>query len=443
MGPTRQFTLNVVAAVREGDRPALDEALEQVSRQTLQMMQRAKPTDVLIDFAALAGLHYARWVIIPGRGDPYQSPGGGVAPRGPDSLALNAWYDGPENESRANEREARSQFVGALVAAGRRALDALYAHCEGYPEGAEDARIVEYLLARHLPAAALYFGSPGRSCRQILDEAALARSARQIIDALRTKGPLPNARTVRLRVIAALGKTPLDFPPQERAWASLILRGLLLVVLAILFLPLTLVAPFWLLILEATDRQFDPVFSKSEREHVEQTTRGEDLFFQNPLSNVVEVKGGWFRRQLLKLVLLAIDGLAKDYFVRGVLGSIPSIHAADWYLLDGGRRLAFVSNYDSSWESYLGDFIDRAGNGLTAVWSNTSGYPLTHLLLWAGSSAGDRFKAWSHHIQVRTRVWYAAYPHLSIVEINDATLIRRGLANEYAVPPEEWLARVT
>jgi hypothetical protein len=157
----------------------------------------------------------------------------------------------------------------------------------------------------------------------------------------------------------------------------------------------------------------------------------------------VEVKGGWFRRQLLRLTLFGVDALAKYLFVRGVLGKIPSIHAADWYLLDGGRRLAFVSNYDSSWESYLGDFIDQASSGLTAVWSNTSGYPRTHFLAFAGSNAGDRFKAWSHHIQVRTRVWYAAYPLLSIVEINDATLIRRGLANEYAVPAEEWLARVT
>jgi hypothetical protein len=443
MRPTRQFTLNVVAAVREGDRAPLDEALDQVSSQTLQAMRGAKPTDALIDFGALAGLHYARWVIIPGRGDLYQSPGGGVAPRGPDSLALNAWYDGPENEPRADENEARRRFVGALVAAGRRALDALYAHCESYPEGAEDARIVEYLLARHRSAAALYFGSPGRSCRQILDEAALAGSVRKIVDALRAEGPLPSARAVRLRVLAKLGAPPIDFPPQERAWGSLLPRGLLLLVLALLFLPVLLVALVWLLVLERTDRPFAPVFSKSEREHVEQTTRGENLFFQNPLSNVVEVKGGWFRRQLLRLVLFGIDALAKYYFVHGVLGEIPSIHAADWYLLDDGYRLAFVSNYDSSWESYLGDFIDQASSGLTAVWSNTSGYPRTHFLAFAGSSAGDRFKAWSHHIQVRTRVWYAAYPLLSIVEINDGTLIRRGLANEYAVPPEEWLARVT
>jgi hypothetical protein len=195
--------------------------------------------------------------------------------------------------------------------------------------------------------------------------------------------------------------------------------------------------------LETTDAVFEPIFNKEEREHVARTTANENLFFQNGLSNVVEVKATWFRRCLLRGVLFLIDTLARDYFVNGKLGQIPSIHAAHWYLLDGGRRLAFVSNYDSSWESYLGDFIDQASSGLTAVWSNTAGYPRTRWLAFAGSNAGQRFKAWSHHIQVETPVWYSAYPNVSIVEVNDATLIRRGLADPAAVPPHVWLDRVT
>jgi hypothetical protein len=250
---------------------------------------------------------------------------------------------------------------------------------------------------------------------------------------------LPEAREVRARVIAALGGPPSGFPRQERGWDALLARGLVV----LLLVPFALAALPGLLALEATDRQFSPIFSKDEREHVEVTTRGEDLFYQNALSNIVDVKSGVFRRLLLRLVLFAVNTLGRDWFVDGSLGEIPSIHAAHWYLLDGGTRLAFVSNYDGSWESYLGDFIDRASSGLTAVWSNTSGYPRTHFLAFAGSNAGDRFKAWSHHIQVRTRVWYAAYPNLSIIQINDATLIRRGLADPVAVPPETWLARVT
>ncbi len=437
--PTRQFVLNIVAPIRGEARAPLDIVLDRIAAETLQAMHGHRPNDALVDFGAVPNIHYARWVLIPGRGDHYQSPGGGSAPHGPDALALNAWYDGPEGQWAADEGHERQSLVGTLVAVARRAIDALYEHCLDYPRGATDAGVVGYLCARHRPAAALYFGAPGRSRRQIVYEADLARRVRLVIDSLRTEGPLPDASAVRTRVLAELGEAPAPFPPQHRAWASLVGRGLALVPL----LPALPLALLWLRVLETHDRAFDPVYSKSEREHVEITTHGENLFFENPLSNVVEVKDGWFRRQLLKVVLFSVGTLGKDYFVRGRLGKIPSIHAAHWYLLDDGRRLAFVSNYDSSWESYLGDFIDQASSGLTAIWSNTSGYPRTRFLAFAGASAGDRFKAWSHHIQVRTRVWYSAYPSLSIVEINDATLIRRGLADERAVPPDQWLARVT
>jgi hypothetical protein len=438
--PTRQFALDVVAPVRDGVRTRLDTVLDRIGSETLHAMQGQPVPHPLIDFDAVPTLHYARWVVLPGRGDSYQSPGGGESPpRGPESLAFSAWFDGPEGEASVDEARERENVLVALVAAGRQAFDALYESCEGYPEAASDGDVVAYLLARQIPPAALYFGSPGRSRRQILEEAELARRVRRIVDDLRTHGPLPAAGEVRRRVIAELGAPPPAFPRQERDWDTLLARALLVPLLA----PFALVALPWLLVLEATDKPFAPIYSAAERAHVEITTRGENLFYQNPLSNIVEVKGGAFRRLLIRLVLFAIDTLAREYFVRGTLGEIPSIHAAHWYLLDGGRRLAFTSNYDGSWESYLGDFIDQASSGLTAVWSNTSGYPRTHFLAFAGSNAGDRFKAWSHHIQVCTRVWYAAYPSLSIVQINDATLIRRGLADPHAVPPEQWLARLT
>jgi hypothetical protein len=441
--PTRQFALNIVATIREGDRARLDAALDRIGGETFHAMRGQRVPDPLIDFDAVGGIHYARWVILPGRGDRFQSPGkiAGPPPSPPSraSLALSMWFDGPEGDPAADEGHERLRIVRALVAAGRRAFDALYENCDGYPPGAGDDAVLEYLLEHHCQAAALYFGSPGRSRRQVLEEADLARRVRRIVDDLHKLGPLPEARQVRAHVLERLGGPPALFPGQERGWDALASR----LPLALLLVAVGLVALPWLLVLEATDRQLSPVYSQEERDHVEVTTRGENLFYQNALSNIVEVKDGWFRRLLLRLVLFTINTLARQWFVAGKLGEIASIHAAHWYLLDGGRRLAFVSNYDGSWESYLGDFIDEASSGLTAVWSNTSGYPRTHFLAFAGSNSGDRFKAWSHHIQVRTRVWYAAYPDLSIVQINDATLIRRGLADPFAVPADQWLKRLT
>jgi hypothetical protein len=450
--PTCQFALNIVATVRAGDSARLDAALDRIGDETFHGMRGQKAPDPLIDFDAVAGVHYARWVILPGRGDRFQSPGkppgepqsrtGPAAPAAPASLAFSLWFDGPEGDPAADEARERDRIVRDLVAVGRRAFDALYENCDGYAPGASDDELARYLLAHHQDASALYFGSPGRSRRQVFEETDLALRVRRIVDALHAQGPLPDAGLVRAHVIQKLGGAPAPFPAQQAGWDALLARGALVVLPALLLLPVTLVALLWLLVLEATDRQFVPVYSADERAHVEVTTRGENLFYQNALSNIVELKGGWFRRVLLRLVLFAINTLARQWFVHGSLGEISSIHAAHWYVL-GGDRLAFVSNYDGSWESYLGDFIDEASSGLTAVWSNTSGYPRTYALAFAGSNSGDRFKAWSHHIQVRTRVWYAAYPDLSIVQINDATLIRRGLADPFAVPPETWLKRLT
>jgi len=49
-------------------------------------------------------------------------------------------------------------------------------------------------------------------------------------------------------------------------------------------------------------------------------------------------------------------------------------------LLDGKKRGVFFSNYDGTVESYMDDFINKAGFGLNAIFSNAIGYPRTNWL---------------------------------------------------------------
>ena len=58
-------------------------------------------------------------------------------------------------------------------------------------------------------------------------------------------------------------------------------------------------------------------------------------------------------------------------------------------MIDNGRRLLFLSNFDGSWENYLDDFIDKASIGLTGVWSNTLKFPRTYFLVLGGASDGS------------------------------------------------------
>jgi hypothetical protein len=135
-------------------------------------------------------------------------------------------------------------------------------------------------------------------------------------------------------------------------------------------------------------------------------------------------------------VLKGIDLSARVYAVRGDLGGITDIHFARWVIVRDRRakppgprrhRLVFFSNFDGSWESYLGEFIDRAAYGLTAVWSNTVGFPATEHLVFAGARDEESFKQWTREHQVRTQVWWTGVPDSTVQNIRDDIWIRRRL----------------
>ena len=105
--------------------------------------------------------------------------------------------------------------------------------------------------------------------------------------------------------------------------------------------------------------------------------------------------------------------------------------------------MLFFSNYDSSWESYLGDFIDKASVGLTGVWSNTVLFPRTRWLFLDGATDEERFKAWARAQQTPTDVWYTAYKNLTVKNIINNKEIRKGLSGNLTDDQTlEWLRRL-
>ncbi|WP_172680213.1 hypothetical protein [Methylomonas koyamae] len=163
----------------------------------------------------------------------------------------------------------------------------------------------------------------------------------------------------------------------------------------------------------------------------------EDRQLQNHLTSVIEIKPGNFRFYTLKVVLAGINLVAKLVATKGNLSGIVTIHFARWVILPGNaggrRRLLFMSNYDGSWENYLGEFIDHASVGLTAVWSNTQqakdrGFPDTQwLALRGGSRDEQRFKNFARNSQLPELVWYSAYTDLSVKNIENNRRIHAGL----------------
>ena len=167
----------------------------------------------------------------------------------------------------------------------------------------------------------------------------------------------------------------------------------------------------------------------------------------NHLASLIDLKPGIGRRTLLRAILLVIEVAARTRYTKGELGGIPSIHFAHWSIVDRGRRLLFLSNYDGSWESYLDDFIEKAASGLTAVWSNTRNFPACRWLGipkdGGGARQGPAFKRVARNSQSPPTIHFSAYPALSVSNIQNNTAIRQGLVGDMSEQEAQaWLSRL-
>ncbi|MDX8491907.1 cytochrome P450 [Mesorhizobium sp. VK22B] len=340
-------------------------------------------------------------------------------------------------------------------------------------------------------AAGLVFsGTPGHSVRRILAEAELADSVREIVEKPRAgTGNALAVLTEARRHAQSLGQFGWAFEPAEsllerppgRWWRALTttllapamlatvaivvlafwrmiyvlvfgnLHGvtftniaiagtaLLLAVLGLLAIALLFVGLCFLGLrrLEDKDR---PQNTPVDIGALDRILANEDHCAQNHLTAISTMKAGTLRRLALRLSFYLISISAQKVFKPGFLATINTIHFARWVLLPGTDKLMFFSNYGGSWESYLEDFIAKASEGLTGVWSNTDGYPRTRWLFLDGARDGDRFKRWARRQQVPTLFWYSAYPHLNTARIRINSRIRRGIASATGNEARDWVS---
>jgi deferrochelatase/peroxidase EfeB len=154
----------------------------------------------------------------------------------------------------------------------------------------------------------------------------------------------------------------------------------------------------------------------------------ENQMVQNHMISVTVRKPGFIRQCTSRIGFFVVGTMTGLTGNPGFLSTIGTIHFARWITVPGTRDMVFLSNYDGSWESYLEDFITKAHEGLTAIWSNTVGFPRTRALVKDGATDGERFKRFARHSMIRTSFWYSAYPDISTANIRTNALVRRGLA---------------
>ncbi len=376
------------------------------------------------------GVHFARLSLLRERGS---------APF-PPSLVLESNFDTPC----ADVAEGQREHLAALARVELDPLRAALAGCEGFTGSEHADELAEKLAARLVPATACYEGHAFRDLARIRLERRVRELCLDFMSRAERDTParLFHALRSHLRLRAARDPTlrglDLDGPPPstpDGAVRSMRLRSGLTPWFENIAPALPLVAYVGKILTWQREDSFYDLRGELERltdpdrAHLRELAANEDHGLQNPLTHVVPLRGGGdARKRVLALSHAYIARMALRHFNDiGELGGIPSIHFAKWALIDGGERLLFLSNYDGSWESYLGDFIDKADIGLNLAWACTLGYPKTFLLALGGARDEERFKAWSRSCQRPTPIFYSAYPDLSVAAVNNNTWIRHAL----------------
>ncbi|MDC8005264.1 hypothetical protein POV27_14475 [Aureisphaera galaxeae] len=359
-------------------------------------------------FKKMPTVHFARWIVVPA--------GKGIDP----SLVYAGNIDGD-----------KQQHLKDLVDHLGDDLDQIFKYCQGYPDGGDTdtGNRLAFLKKHAIPTQGFYVGAPNRTVQQIHQEG-------ELYDALRTfvkdnGSQWKNSKEAYTAIKGFVGSDPKwDWArkpyhtPKVNILATAFLALLLLVLLPVLIIFIILIHFFY----ELRAKPFGKTQSQIPLEHLAALKDQEDIIYQNQLSQVFELKGG-LRKLGLKFFLWATSWGARNTFVMGQLMGTPTIHFARWVIIDGGKRFVFFSNFDGSFDEYLGDFVDNNGWGLNAIYGAAKGYPRTFFMFGRGSYRIAEFMGWGRLTQVPTPIWYSAYPWDGLQQIVDRSKLRMELFN--------------
>jgi hypothetical protein len=428
LSSVRQQALTLVAPIAPGQQDRVEAWLREQRRALQRALERSRTT------------HFARWVVVPPSVDERGAQLGDQ-----HLLAFESNFDGSLDEHVVDLRSA----LGPL-------LDAAFEAVEGYPGSADVTALSDFFRSAASQRAAVYYvAHAGLSVPVVQSDAKLklALEARirersvgarcEANDALELAGDLQQAaRRAAERDGLHWGTIDRGLPAAPTGWRASLPAWLV----AALARPFTvlgalLAAPWFEYRDERLRPRIKPLDAEQLRRKRDLIGREEDRVEQNGITHLVPIKPGRYRSFALAAMVYVVTAMAEAGARLGNLGGITSIHFARWVVLRErtGSRLLFFSNYDGSWEAYLGDFIDKASMGLTMIWTNTLGYPKTHLLLFKGARDEPAFKRWTRDYQVPTQVWYSAYPTLSVQDVLKNAEIRELLASELTLERAERL----
>jgi hypothetical protein len=378
----------------------------------------ADPDNEIIPFGRLPDLHFARIVVLDDQTLDDITTAYGLPRRNyPLYLAFLADFDGDVD-----------QFRNQMVSIARKGLEQIFSFCTDFKPGTD---IVSWMKRHEHRPATMYNNWVGRTMQQIREENALRQAVQTLVFSSGTKFQTISAeeirRTVRDFVHKNVKLTPIGTMPL--AWRIKKLVNLIFVPLLILFITplIILYLPIFVFQLRRREKSDMEIAPRPSPDWVNKLARIEDYDVSNQFTAMGSLKPGLFRRWLLVYLLWLIQYTTRHIYTRGHLARVPSIHFARWVWIDNKRRLVFCSNYDSSLETYMDDFINKVAFGLNIVFSNGIGYPTTNWLAFQGAKDEQKFKYYIRRHELPTEVWYDGHSGLTNFDLKRNALIRSGL----------------
>ncbi len=385
-----QNALTVITMIKPGEAQPLRDVLNEIGLN----IKRNK----YIRFAEIPTTHFARWVMIDDD----------------TRLVFTSNFDGDLDT-----------YLDELMDKGCAALEPIWGHCEGYPEGGPvslqfQKAFKAYLKANSHEYAAFYMGYKDRTVKEVYTYIRL----RQKLENFLNLKPVEEL----LAMLGSLPTQPKKPNPILKGFGTLLSLPLLFILNLFLPVLLSIISPRP----AKAGQPNDPTVSVSaplaftERESI----------VQNELTIISTIDPKRLRR--LQTIMFLLKYIAR-YFTDGSLSNISTIHFARWVIYDngkGGKNLFFESNYDGTWEQYIGDFVDKAHVGMDAIWGNCLGYPER------GSLDLQAFKKVILDHQKRAEVFYSAYPNDSVKNILNDIAIGEGIQKTMGEKGvEDWLRR--
>jgi hypothetical protein len=428
-------TLTVLAAIRPGEEEPLRAVLRPIGDDIKG--KRLEPGAVRIEFRHSRQIHFARFVILddPDRG------------RDRKRLLYSANYDGELD-----------RHLAELIAITPD-MDAIWGRVEGYTG---PAAFPAFIRAHTQEPEAFYIAFRDETVERLRDAIAFRKLAQTIVDEapaaslaallprLSSSAPawaagqaMPSIVAAALRLFRALPIVADLFRAVARSGIGNVFHGSQRILASLNREPLVR----WLNQLTGNrlPQQRSPFSSvwldhckvpvplvpgdemPSGPDHQLPPAFREDVIAQNQLTLVTVVMPGQVDR--VRAVMAAIDSYAKRLSPPGSLMGISTIHFVKWLVIDNGRRLMMVSDYDGSWESYIDEFAEMILSGLDAIWETSYGYPPD------GARDLPAFKRFLRSHQVPAEIFFSAYPEQTVLNIvND-----RALAHASAGPAGEPL----